>query len=606
MADPPQATLARWYDQAVTAFQREDFHTTAGLARNILARAPATPDVHHLLALAQAQLGDVAGASSNYEAALRGKPDDPMLCSNYAAFLRAAGEDERALSYYRRALVAAPDRVDALLGVGLTARRLGYFAEAAAALDKALKLQPSAPVLQALGLLHRELGNLDEAAAAFRQAAQLAPDDFVIALSHARVEMERGGTAAPLYDRAAAIAPDHPDIVLGKARIAVEENDTAKAVALLEAALELSPEWTEGHRSLSGLRWQLGEGAASTRSYEAAIAARPNDFALHQDHILILQGMQRYAEAATAVHEARDRFPDSTPMADLLDQLEAVVADEAGDLALASNLFVRSRPETRSVHFRIAYARHLLRARQIEEAASVAESLVAESGDGEAWAYLGTAWRMLGDSRYEWLECDERLVSVVDLAEIIPHLDALSTTLRRLHVGRAHPFDQSLRGGTQTSGDLLVRCEPELQQLRAAFVGAVREYIAKLPPPDSRHPTLSQPRGAFRFTGSWSVRLSSQGFHINHVHPSGWLSSAFYVSLPPNMSDGGETAGWLTLGQPSPELGLDLAPRRLVEPKPGRLVIFPSHMWHGTVPFEGGERLTVAFDVAPIKDAPAP
>jgi len=25
--------------------------------------------------------------------------------------------------------------------------------------------------------------------------------------------------------------------------------------------------------------------------------------------------------------------------------------------------------------------------------------------------------------------------------------------------------------------------------------------------------------------------------------------------------------------------------------------LFPSWMWHGTVPFEHGERLTVAFDV---------
>ena len=36
----------------------------------------------------------------------------------------------------------------------------------------------------------------------------------------------------------------------------------------------------------------------------------------------------------------------------------------------------------------------------------------------------------------------------------------------------------------------------------------------------------------------------------------------------------------------------------MIEPKPGRLVLFPSTMWHGTEPFAAGERLTVAFDVA--------
>ena len=56
--------------------------------------------------------------------------------------------------------------------------------------------------------------------------------------------------------------------------------------------------------------------------------------------------------------------------------------------------------------------------------------------------------------------------------------------------------------------------------------------------------------------------------------------------------------GWLKLGEPQAELGLGLAPFRTVEPKAGRLVLFPSTMWHGTIPFAAGERMTVAFDVA--------
>lgn len=43
---------------------------------------------------------------------------------------------------------------------------------------------------------------------------------------------------------------------------------------------------------------------------------------------------------------------------------------------------------------------------------------------------------------------------------------------------------------------------------------------------------------------------------------------------------------------------LGLKPAQLVEPKVGRLVLFPSTMWHGTVPFADAERMTVAFDVA--------
>jgi hypothetical protein len=93
------------------------------------------------------------------------------------------------------------------------------------------------------------------------------------------------------------------------------------------------------------------------------------------------------------------------------------------------------------------------------------------------------------------------------------------------------------------------------------------------------------------------VRLTGEGFHVNHVHPAGWISSAFYVALPEASMGGVTHSGWLSLGEAT-ELGLDLPPVRMVEPKPGRLVLFPSTMWHGTRSFAAGERLTVAFDVA--------
>jgi hypothetical protein len=42
---------------------------------------------------------------------------------------------------------------------------------------------------------------------------------------------------------------------------------------------------------------------------------------------------------------------------------------------------------------------------------------------------------------------------------------------------------------------------------------------------------------------------------------------------------------------------LNLGALKEIEPKPGRLVLFPSYFWHGTRPFAAGERLSVAFDV---------
>ena len=102
------------------------------------------------------------------------------------------------------------------------------------------------------------------------------------------------------------------------------------------------------------------------------------------------------------------------------------------------------------------------------------------------------------------------------------------------------------------------------------------------------------------FGPSWSVRLAGGGYHAAHFHPGGILSSACYISLPSDMAGSDGKAGWLEIGRPPPELGLDLPPLASFEPVPGRLALFPSFLFHGTRPFTGGERLTVAFDLVPV------
>jgi len=213
------------------------------------------------------------------------------------------------------------------------------------------------------------------------------------------------------------------------------------------------------------------------------------------------------------------------------------------------------------------------------------------------WPYASIAWRMIDEQRWQWLEGDDRFVGIYDIADRLPPLDVLAEKLRRLHTLSGQPLEQSLRGGTQTDGDIYLHIDPLLVQLREAIRATVAEHVAKFPEYDERHPLLAPRRDSIGFNGAWSVRLHSRGYHANHVHPAGWISSALYIALPPDL--GQNEAGYLTLGEArAPGFDIDLSPFRKVEPRPGRLVLFPSYMWHGTRPFGEGERLTVAFDVA--------
>jgi hypothetical protein len=218
----------------------------------------------------------------------------------------------------------------------------------------------------------------------------------------------------------------------------------------------------------------------------------------------------------------------------------------------------------------------------------------------ELWPYASIIWRLTGDPRSEWLEGETAIVQAIDLSRGLPDLAPVATELRSLHRTAGEYLDQSVQGGTQTDGPLFSRIDQSIRGLRRAVVDAVQAYTASLPPPVSGHPLLGRRRDRpVRFSGSWSVRLNGGGFHSAHVHPQGWISSALYIALPQVSTNEPAHSGWLTIGEPPPDLRSGLSPVRLIQPRVGQLVLFPSWMWHGTLPFAAGERLTVAFDVRP-------
>lgn len=489
---------------------------------------------------------------------------------------------------------ARPGDASAAIEAASAALDAGLEVEALPLLEAALRSnRDDARLWQMLALAYRRLEDLAPAVDAFRRAAALAPSDALIAHGLARSTLEAGLPAVALFERALSLAPLDGSILLGRAAAQLAEGAVADAVQGLEAQLRLHPGWIDGHAALSRLRWMAGEREDFARSYRAALAAAPAAADLWKGLLDLLAGAEMYAEGLALLPRARAAAGPRP----VFDVYEAVSASETGRIEAADRMFARLGPP-RDLDMAVRHVRHALRAGRPEAALALAEPLAPQAG-GKLWPYVSLGWRLTGDRRWEGLEGDPRFVGVYDLADRLPDLPALAARLRRLHVASQPPLEQSVRGGTQTDGPLFARVEPEIRALRRAVVEAVETYVAQLPPPIPGHPLLGQSRAPIRFSGSWSVRLTGGGRHANHLHPAGWISSALYVALPEAPGRGDPPSGWLTLGEPQDSLALALAPFRTVEPKPGRLVLFPSTMWHGTVPFGEGERLTVAFDVAP-------
>jgi hypothetical protein len=244
---------------------------------------------------------------------------------------------------------------------------------------------------------------------------------------------------------------------------------------------------------------------------------------------------------------------------------------------------------------------YLVRAEPARAEALLAQVLAGAPHDQNALSLLAVAWRMAGDPRAATLYDYDAMVGAyqIDTPEGWPSLGAyltdLSATLHRLHSLRAHPVGQSLRHGSQTTAPLNFSDDPVIRAFFQAIDAPIRRHMAALG--QGSDPVRARNTGDYRITGAWSVRLQPGGFHAAHVHPEGWLSSACYIETPQAVQGDGRQ-GWIGFG--GAPFAPDLPHQRYEQPEPGKLVLFPSCMWHGTVPFQGDQtRLTIAFDVVP-------
>lgn len=247
---------------------------------------------------------------------------------------------------------------------------------------------------------------------------------------------------------------------------------------------------------------------------------------------------------------------------------------------------------------------HLAAGRPEEALASARKGLSIDPDNQSLWGWAATAARAAGDPLYGEVYDYGTMVRAYEIeapegwSSLEAYLADLAAVLDRMHHYSQHPFHQSLRHGSQTTQALKGSEEPALRAFFKAIDKPIREQMAHLGPgPDALRRRNS---GDYQIDGAWSVSLRPGGFHKDHFHPQGWLSSAFYVQTPDQALDTEDRQGWIRFGQPPIPVDPALPAAHYVRPQPGRLVLFPSYMWHGTEPFTTNEkRMTIAFDVVP-------
>ena len=559
-----------------------------------------------LLAGTKQALGDAAAAEMLLRRALILDPIWTPTLATLGELLLTGGRGGEAESLLQQAAAGSPPQPRAAL---LLARYYNDLGNPAQALKVAAPLCQSGKADAELSAQHiaalAAIGRQEEAVSGYRSLAAAAPNNpeaahaLAIALNVANQHDEAARVAHH------ALARGHRSAALCNtyARSLIAQGSLDRAEAVLQDCVVLEPRLLDAQNNLAQLIWmRTGDLSQATRALDRALQTNDNEDALWAAKAAILQGGgdARAAYSCLAPRVARAQTP---PMLLIRAGLAALEFDSASALDLAERA-LRAMPAN-------AAARSLLVAAKLgvgdaRSALPHCDTLLAKAPDDQYLIALKTtALRLLGDNRYAEL-CDYRhLVLPTQLSAPPPWPDLASffadlrVSLNRLHDPNGHPLlFQSLRHGTETSLDLRRSADPAIQALFTTFASPLAKYLEHVG--HGADPLRRRNNGAWRFNGSWSVRLRTSGHHRNHVHPRGWISSACYIELPDCMSDARTEAGILTFGQPSIATTPALLPEFSVRPAVGMLVLFPSYFWHGTVPFSSDQaRLTVAFDAVP-------
>ena len=571
----------------------------------LLDRFPADPRLLHMAGMIRMHQQKAADAAQLFSRARAADPRAPQLAFSHGTALQWLEQPEEAVAAFRDAFRLNAAYAEAYYEAGTTLKRMGRLDEAEDIFRKWLRAMPGDARAQlALGGAMLDAGRTREAETVFSRALDApAPAKLKGALHHnfalALRRQHKNEEALEHFAKAKALDPELPFAEVLRAEILQDLKRYDEALEISRRLVAQEPANPEWHKFHNDLLYRLGRSEEYLKSYDEA----PQTAALLLSKAFFLGHHKRGQEALDAYRQAAKLDPGNRlAMAGAANAL--TMLGRHGEAVAEFDKMLARHGEDSELHGCAAEA--ALQAGDPQKAVMLCQhALALEPTDQIALSILGTAWRVMEDERDEELNGYDTLIQSFELEPPAGFSDMesfnaeLNAWLDQVHPATREYLNQSLRGGTQTADQIFGRGHELVEKIRVRIDEAVGRYIAGLAP-DDKHPMRSRRARDFRYTGSWSSRLRDCGFHVNHIHPEGWISSCYYVAVPAAVEDEKERQGWIKFGEPSFDVALKTPIRRAIQPRPGRLVLFPSYMWHGTVPFHDAQpRTTIAFDVVP-------
>lgn len=247
----------------------------------------------------------------------------PISYTNHAVALADGGRYDEAVSELRKALVLAPDDIDAHLVMGSVLLDMRRFEAAASHYDLVKTSEPEfGGAYRGIGNAMLGMGEFAEAGEAFRHALGLDPEDHValngLATSIAR--QGRFGEAIGMFERVLQVDPEFgvARLNLGNTHAAAGRLDDA--VSAYKRLLDIEPRHVDALNNLAAVEAGRDRFSIAVDYYKLALDVEPDRKDAQHGLVAALIGAGRRDEAVEFAQRVLERDPTRTDLRRLLGQ----------------------------------------------------------------------------------------------------------------------------------------------------------------------------------------------------------------------------------------------------------------------------------------------
>ena len=442
--------------------------------------------------------------------------------------------------------------------LGVIFKKTGRVSESLAVTKKAVKLSPKdAQAHLNLGIIFKELGKLNDAEDSYNQAILLKPNyaEAHNNLGNVLEEMGRLEEAVSSYRNAiffkSNFAEAHNN--LGVTFEKLGQSDNAEESYM--NAIELKPDYAEAYNNLGNVLEEMGRYEDAEAKYRQAIALKHNYFEAHNNLGNILRLSKKYKEAIHHFDLLNNDFGTALSLECLyINKNYVEFENRLKNLSLSENMNLR-------VAALSSFAAH----------------------------------QMKKKDPYPFCKNPIDFVSIQNISDYDFDIDnVLNKITKETDKYNLKWEARTTKFGFQGPSDIFENPSKIILVLEKIIKKAVETYYNNFRS-ESNIFIKSWPK-KYKLSG-WYNKLVKNGHHTSHIHQTGWLSGVIYLKTInlPNSDEGAIEFG--LHGYDLPIIDQNY-PRKIHRPKRGDIVLFPSSLFHRTIPFTmDSERSTIAFDL---------